>query len=119
MADNYVNVTTDAGFHRITAACERLGAAQAEAFLNQAAAAAVASGGCAVLDLAPVRFIDSSGVGALVALARRVRAAHCGFAVYGARPEVHSVLRLMKLEPVVGIAPGLEQALDLARRGQV
>ena len=53
-----------------------------------------------IVDMAELRLIDSSGVGALVAMFRRLRASGRRFAVRGATEQPLSILRLMKLDRV-------------------
>lgn len=59
-----------------------------------------------VVDMADVRLIDSSGVGVLVYLYRRVSASGRPFAVRGATQQPLSILRLMKLDHLFMRADG-------------
>ncbi|HEY0710875.1 MAG TPA: STAS domain-containing protein [Polyangia bacterium] len=53
-----------------------------------------------VVDIAGLRLIDSSGVGALVGLFRRLKATGRRFAVQGATEQPLTILKLMKLDRV-------------------
>ena len=65
-----------------------------------------AAGGSArrvTVDLANVTMIDSSGVGAIVSLFKRVKAAGGQVLVVGARDQPLAVLKLLKLDRVFGL----------------
>ncbi len=54
-----------------------------------------------VVDLSALRLIDSSGIGILIHLSRRLRAMGGRLIVRGARAQPLSILRLMKLDRVL------------------
>jgi anti-sigma B factor antagonist len=56
------------------------------------------------IDLANVTLLDSSGVGAIVSLYKRLKARGGRLAVAGARGQPLAVLKLLKLERVLGVA---------------
>jgi anti-sigma B factor antagonist len=56
-----------------------------------------------VLDLSALRLIDSSGVGAIVSLFKRVRAAGGRFEVVGVHGQPRSIFRVLKLDRVFGL----------------
>ena len=56
-----------------------------------------------VLDLAQVRFVDSSGLSVLVAALKAARAAGGDVALAGLRPEVRSVIQLTRLDRVLDL----------------
>lgn len=56
-----------------------------------------------VVDLAQVTMIDSSGVGAVVSLFKRVKAQGGQMQVVGAKDQPLSVLKLLKLDKVFGL----------------
>src|SRR4051812_25603147 len=81
--------------------CRRLDAVVADD-LRAALSEAIASSGAAVVDLAEVQFMDSSGLGALVAALRPITP---GVALANVRPAVRTVLRLTRVDraiPVLG-----------------
>jgi anti-sigma B factor antagonist len=53
-----------------------------------------------VIDLAGVRFMDSSGIAVLVRLFKRVRIGHGDVRLAGARPPVEKIIRLVRLDRV-------------------
>jgi anti-sigma B factor antagonist len=56
-----------------------------------------------VVDLAALTMVDSSGVGALVSLFKRVQAAGGAFAVIGVKSQPLAVFRLLRLDRVFGL----------------
>lgn len=56
-----------------------------------------------LVDLAQVTMIDSSGVGAVVSLFKRVKAQGGQMQVVGAKDQPLSVLKLLKLDKVFGL----------------
>ena len=58
-----------------------------------------------VLDLGGVSFVDSSGLGLLIATHERARDAGVDMAVTGARPEVQRVFRIAGLDGVLPVRP--------------
>ncbi len=56
-----------------------------------------------VLDLTALRLIDSSGVGAIVSLFKRIRAAGGRFEVVGVQGQPRSIFRVLKLDRVFGL----------------
>ena len=96
----------------LTATEPRLNAAGAVAFKDSVRAAAQDHGGRVVLDMTRVEFLDSSGLGALVAVmkllpGRRLELAGCG-------PVVGKVLALTKMDRVFVLHADRDAAL--ARR---
>jgi anti-sigma B factor antagonist len=53
-----------------------------------------------VVDLAGVRFMDSSGIAVLVRLFKRVRIGHGDVRLSGAQPPVEKIIRLVRLDRV-------------------
>jgi anti-anti-sigma factor len=56
-----------------------------------------------VVDLADVTFIDSSGLGILVAAAKRMEAANGRLAIRNPRPQAQQVLELTGVDQVLGV----------------
>jgi len=54
------------------------------------------------LELSGLRMIDSTGVGALVRLSRRLRACGCLLAICGLRDQSLAVFRLLRLDGTLG-----------------
>jgi anti-sigma B factor antagonist len=75
--------------------------------LRESAAAALASPGCTrlIVDLADVRFMDSTGLGALVDLRNHSLARHVRLVLGAPSDRVLEVLRLTAMEAVFDIAP--------------
>jgi anti-sigma B factor antagonist len=64
-----------------------------------------------VIDFAGAGYIDSSGLGALVALSRRVRDAGGELRLSGLNEDLRSLFELTKLDTLFAIADTPEQAL--------
>jgi anti-sigma B factor antagonist len=58
-----------------------------------------------LIDLSHLRLIDSSGVGAIVALFKRVKAYEGSLAVVGVQDQPLAILRLLRLDRVLTHAP--------------
>lgn len=68
-----------------------------------------------VADLSEVAFLDSSGVGALIAMQRRQAEAGGSFAVCCAQPQPLQVLTMTGADRLLAVRPTLVDALGLAR----
>ena len=55
-----------------------------------------------LVDLSKLRLIDSSGVGAIVSLFKKVRAYDGSLAVVGTRDQPLAILRLLRLDRILG-----------------
>jgi len=64
-----------------------------------------------VLDCSQADYIDSSGLGALVTIAKRVREAGGVIRLAGLNDDLRSLFELTKLDTLFAIHPDLEQAL--------
>jgi anti-sigma B factor antagonist len=64
-----------------------------------------------VIDLAEVRFIDSSGLGALLSGYKNAALRSCNFALAGLQPRVKSVFELTRLHRVFDIHVSSQEAL--------
>jgi anti-sigma B factor antagonist len=56
-----------------------------------------------VLDLSSLRVIDSSGVGAIVSLFKRLRGEGCDFNVKGVQGQPLSIFKVLRLNKVFGL----------------
>lgn len=79
----------------------RLDAERVDDFKSALLAAGLDRGGSLVLDLGDLRFVDSSGLGALVWAAKRARRAGGRLGLVGVRGAVEQVLRLTRLDRVL------------------
>jgi anti-sigma B factor antagonist len=68
-----------------------------------------------VLDLARVQFLDSSGLGAIVAV-RKLLGADRALELAGLTPTVEKVFRLTRMDTIFTIHPSLEVAIAQAAR---
>jgi anti-sigma B factor antagonist len=68
-----------------------------------------------ILDLSELTFIDSSGLGVLLACMRRVRAAGCRLRLCGLQPPVKAIVELVHLDRVIEIDETREQATAAGR----
>ena len=65
-----------------------------------------------VIDFANTGYIDSSGLGALVTIAKRVREAGGQIRLAGLNDDLRSLFELTKLDTLFAIYPGIEEALQ-------
>jgi len=65
-----------------------------------------------LLDCAPTGYIDSSGLGALVTIARRVRETGGAIRLAGLNEDLRSLFELTKLDTLFEIFPDSDQALE-------
>jgi N-acetylglucosaminyldiphosphoundecaprenol N-acetyl-beta-D-mannosaminyltransferase len=82
----------------VVSASERLTVANCQHFLAQADEA-LGYTAFIIADLARATFVDSSGYGALLTVAKRARAAGGELRLAGLQPQVAQVLRVLRLEP--------------------
>ncbi|SDE44891.1 STAS domain-containing protein [Desulfuromonas thiophila] len=64
-----------------------------------------------IIDLAAVRFIDSSGLGALVSGFKNASSRNGGVKLCGLQTQVKSMFELTRLHRVFEIFPGVDEAL--------
>lgn len=64
-----------------------------------------------IIDLSPVRFIDSSGLGALVSGFKNASSRDGGLKLCGLQTQVKSMFELTRLHRVFEIFPGAEEAV--------
>lgn len=76
--------------------------------VRQAVLAALSGGGPVAVDLAAVRYIDSSGIAALVEGFQNARGRGQRFVLVAVSAPVHSVLKLARLDRVFEIHESLE-----------
>ena len=73
--------------------------------------------GCAtVMDLKELKFIDSSGLGVLLACMRRIRAEGNRLALCNLQPAVQSIVKLVHLNRVIDIHGTREEAIDALQK---
>lgn len=87
----------------------RLDAAIALAFKDRLRDLVPGAPSVVMLDLASVTFLDSSGLGAIVAVMKAFGPAR-RFVLTGVTPNVARVLRLTRMDTVMTIVPGLDGA---------
>lgn len=71
-----------------------------------------------VVDLSAVRFIDSSGLGALLSGYKNAALHHGSLVLSGLQPRVQSMFELTRLHRVFDIYPSLQDALDRSEGGK-
>jgi anti-sigma B factor antagonist len=64
-----------------------------------------------VVDLGRVLYIDSSGLGVLVAAMKQARAAGGDVRLCGLEPDVHAIFEMARLAKIMDIYPSLREAL--------
>jgi len=70
-----------------------------------------------IVDLTPVRFIDSSGLGALLSGYKNANLRQGHLVLTGLQPRVHSMFELTRLHRVFEIYPSLDEALAASHEG--
>lgn len=93
---------------------ERLDAPVAVAFRQAVEEALAQSEGQVVLDLAWVTYLDSSALGAIVAVYKGLDRGR-KFVICGLRPNVAKVFTLTRLDKVLTLAPSEAEAIALCR----
>lgn len=102
--------STEAGLHIITVQEQRIDAAVALAFKDRMRDATEDGSGPVLLDLNHVLFIDSSGLGAVVA-AMKSLGPERKLILAGLTPAVEKVFRLTRMDTVFGVFSTVEEAL--------
>ncbi len=65
-----------------------------------------------ILDLKNVKFMDSSGLSAMLVGNRTFREKNCSFVICNVNNHIEKVLKISKLDTVLGILPTLQEAID-------
>jgi len=94
----------------VTVNASRIDAAVAIQFKDSMRAETEGSAGRVILDLRQVDFIDSSGLGAIVAAMKQLGAGR-KLDLAGLTPTVESVFRLTRMDTVFSLFPTLDAAL--------
>jgi anti-sigma B factor antagonist len=103
--------TTDGGHRIVTVNESRIDAAVALSFKDQMRSQTENGPGIVVLDLRQVQFVDSSGLGAIVA-SMKAMGRDKTLALAGLTPTVDKVFRLTRMDSVFRMYPTLEDALS-------
>ena len=102
----------DQGLWRVvTVAGDRIDAAAAIAFKDAMRGLTDGAEGAVILDLGAVDFIDSSGLGAIVAAMKQLGGAQ-RLHLAALRPNVDRVFRLTRMDSVFPIHASVAQAMD-------
>lgn len=91
------------GTLHLTVKVGRLDAAAAREFKTECAAAWRSGVERLIIDLAAVDFLDSSGIGALLSVHKRLPAEKPGVKLVNVRPPVQSVIELLRLHRIFEI----------------
>lgn len=67
-----------------------------------------------VLDLGSVHFVDSSGLGIVLGVLRRVRQADGTLRIVVVEPQVLGLLQLLELDRILDLRPSIEDAMSMA-----
>ena len=95
----------------VTVNSPRIDAAVAIEFKDSMRSATDTDRSTVILDLSPVDFIDSSGLGAIVATMKHMGPGRA-LVLAGLSPTVDKVFRLTRMDSVFGVFPTLDSALD-------
>ena len=69
-----------------------------------------------VVDLEPLTLIDSTGVGVLISLFKRIRAQNGHVFFAGLRAQPKEVFRLLRLDRSLDLSPSVSEAVDKIRK---
>ncbi len=92
------------GTLRLRVKVPRLDAAAAREFKAESAAAWRPEVGRLTIDMAAVDFLDSSGIGALLSVHKRLPAEKPGAKLVNVRPQVQAVIELLRLHRIFDLA---------------
>lgn len=106
--------TTDGGHRIVTVNDSRIDAAVALAFKDQMRSQTEDGPDTVVLDLQKVQFVDSSGLGAIVASMKAMGKGRT-LALAGLTPTVDKVFRLTRMDSVFPMYSTLDEALEKLR----
>lgn len=70
-----------------------------------------------ILDLSKIDFIDSSGLGVLVQLAKKAQTANGSFQIV-TNPRVTQTVKLVRLEQFLSLQPSVDVALENVPKGE-
>lgn len=101
--------TVESGINIVTINAPRIDAGVAIQFKDAMRAATATPAERVILDMSQVRFVDSSGLGAIVA-AMKGLAHGARLELAGLSPDVDKVFRLTRMDTVFVIHPSLERA---------
>ena len=106
-----LNSRTEGNLQIVSVADSRIDAAIAIEFKDAMRAQTDGASNTVVLDLGQVEFIDSSGLGAIVATMKQMGSSRT-LALAGLTPTVEKVFRLTRMDSVFPLFPSLESALE-------
>ena len=69
------------------------------------------SGNKVVLDMSELQFVDSSGLGALLSLLRRLSSEGGDLRLAGVTPSVAALLQLVRLDQIIGMYESSDEAI--------
>ena len=98
------------GIHVLVVHARELGVANSREF-REALEPHVDENTKIVLDLAPVEFVDSSGLGAILSILRKVSTGEGDLRVCGANSQVHSLFEMVRLDRILQIFPTRDEAV--------
>lgn len=103
MANKLVG-STEGNTLTLSVKVDRIDAASAREFKSEALEMVVASTETVVVDMEPVDFIDSSGIGALLSIQKKLGPKKNPLKLVRMKPQVQSVIELLRLHRVFEIA---------------
>ena len=96
--------------------CDHIDAANSEAFKTEILAL-LDGPGDTVIDLTALKFMDSSGIGVMLACMRRIRAGGSRLVLCGLQPTVQAIVELVHLSRVIDIYATRTEAIEAIARG--
>lgn len=102
--------STEAGLQIVTVQEQRIDAAVALSFKDRMRELTVEGPDTVLLDLNHVQFIDSSGLGAIVAVMKNLQGGR-KLVLAGLSPTVDKVFRLTRMDSVFSVFPTVDAAL--------
>ena len=72
-----------------------------------------------IFDLAPVQYVDSSGLSTLLVARRLCQSVNGSFAVTGVQEPVLKLIRISQLEDILNVIPTNHEAVDFIRMEEI
>ena len=105
-----LDITTDGGIYVVKPLGEHLDFETVGVFRREVDSLG-GSGNRVVLDMSELQFVDSSGLGALLSLLRRLSSEGGDLRLAGVTPSVAALLSLVRLDQIIGIHESSEEAV--------
>jgi len=107
----YVTIEPAGSYCLARITCEKVAEREAGVISTELLAGAPAARARVILDMAGVMLLGSAGLGALVTIDKQLRARGGRLVLFNLRPDILAVMRLTKLDRLLGIAETRDEAI--------